>query len=442
MQNLLRKTSMLAAFALLTAVTTMAGNFNGFRQSVGGVSVDANGVVSSTQTDTLQQLRKLRTEAMKEINRDLDQKVEMRKISLARLSAVIKEFTDKGADLPDEVEYLAGLQRITHVLVYPDRNDIVLAGPAEGWKVNEQGEVVGKTTGLPVLRLQDLLVAMHHAKGNITCSIDPTQEGIVRLQQFLAKQGGKIGPNAEGTVKSIEQVLGPQDITFTGVTPNTRLANVLVAADYRMKRIAMGFEKSPTPKVKSFLAMTSGTGDMFPRWWLTTNYNPLLKSDDGLAWEISGPGVKAMTEDAFFTATGARQTTGKVNPIAQKWADDMTNNYDAMAKNVTIFNELRNVMDMAVVVALIQKENLLNKAKMEMTDLLSPTVPLDKYNVPKTVPTQASFIKKGRNYVISASGGIDINPSRVVERTSTKKELENIRMQSAADATIWQWWWN
>jgi len=35
---------------------------------------------------------------------------------------------------------LAGLQRIEYVFLAPDSKDIVLAGPAEGWRVNEQGD--------------------------------------------------------------------------------------------------------------------------------------------------------------------------------------------------------------------------------------------------------------------------------------------------------------
>jgi len=36
----------------------------------------------------------------------------------------------------------------------------VLAGPGEGWKVADDGNVVGVTTGRPVLRLEDLLIAL------------------------------------------------------------------------------------------------------------------------------------------------------------------------------------------------------------------------------------------------------------------------------------------
>ena len=217
---------------------------------------------------------------------------------------------------------------------------------------------------------------------------------------------------------------------------------MLLAADYRMKRLAMGFEKSPVPGMKSFLDMTTGASDMFPRWWLTTNYDPLLKSEDGLAWELRGPGVKAMTQDGYFSATGVRSTSNKPNPVAQKWADDMTKGYDRLASSMPIFGELRNVMDMAVLAALISKENLVKKSGLDLTVLRSSTLTTDEMNAPRNISTQASFIKRGRNYIISASGGVEIRPASVLEKVEESATLTASRKQNATSETNWQWWWN
>ena len=104
-------------------------------------------------------------------------------VSLRGLEAALDEVLKAGTGaVPDEVRFLAGIQRIEYVFVYPEDNDVVLAGPGEGWKVDEKANVVGVTTGRPVLRLDDLLVALRTVEqsrlGGITCSIDPTAEGI------------------------------------------------------------------------------------------------------------------------------------------------------------------------------------------------------------------------------------------------------------------------
>ena len=60
----------------------------------------------------------------------------MRMISLKGLEQAVKKGLKDGTPgLPEEVRYLAGLQRIEYVFLYPEQNDIVIAGPGEGWKV-------------------------------------------------------------------------------------------------------------------------------------------------------------------------------------------------------------------------------------------------------------------------------------------------------------------
>ena len=49
--------------------------------------------------------------------------------------------------------------------------------------------------------------------------------------------------------------------------------------------------------------------------------------------------------------------------------------------------------------------------------------PLDEYPAPRTVPSQASFVKAGRNWVISVSGGVQIFPWQVADRTEVSKDL-------------------
>ena len=66
----------------------------------------------------------------------------LRMVSLRGLNGAIKDAMQNNlGQLPESVQFLAGLQRIQYVLVYPEQNDIVLAGPGEGWKVKEDGSI-------------------------------------------------------------------------------------------------------------------------------------------------------------------------------------------------------------------------------------------------------------------------------------------------------------
>ena len=109
--------------------------------------------------------------------------------------------------------------------------------------------------------------------------------------------------------QGIEEALGRQQVSVSGVPATSHFAAVLVAADYRMKRLAMAFDRSPVKGLSSYLDMYSGSGagmsNMMPRWWLEPKYDGLLRDADGLAWEFQGAGVKCMTEEDFQAATAA-----------------------------------------------------------------------------------------------------------------------------------------
>ena len=327
---------------------------------------------------------------------------------------------------------MAGLQRVEYVFVYPEENDIVLAGYGEGWQVDVRGNMVGVTTGRPVLLLDDLLVALrtaeHAARGGITCSIDPTKEGLARLQAGAVNLAA-LGSNPKQVAEEIERQLGPQTVTISGVPGDSHFARVLLAADFRMKRLGMGFESSPVRGLPSYLQLLKRNSkataqNILPRWWLTTDYDPLLTDGEGLAWQLRGRGVKAMTEDDFVSAQGDRQRTGKASPQAQTWADAMTERYDALSVKEPIFGELRNCMDLAVVAALIVKQRLAARAGLSLGALLDfNQLPTDEYMTPKQIATQANFVETRTNYIISASGGVAIDSWAAAAKSESSAAL-------------------
>jgi hypothetical protein len=296
-----------------------------------------------------------------------------------------------------------------------------------------------------VLTLDDLMVAMRVAESSnttgISCSIDPTPEGMQRMRQLsphLSARGG-----VQLAARQMEEAVGPQTITVTGVPESSHFARVLVAADFRMKRLAMDFERAAVDGLPSFLDMVKGrrTGlhNSMPRWWLAPKYEPLRRDAEGLAWELRGQGVQCMTEQDFLNDAGQRQHTGKADPTAQKWADNFTQKFEELAREDSSFGQLRNVMDLAVVAALLVKERLLERAQFEAPNLLGEQ-PLDEYPAPRLVASQASFVKAGRNWIVSVSGGVQIFPWQVADRTEVANDLAQARTVPAIESqNAWYW---
>jgi hypothetical protein len=415
-------------------------------RAVGGVSINTEGVLSTAQSDDLGALGKLRGQSLEKIPADLNSNVEMRKISLRRLEEVLEDCTKNEKPIPDAIKYLGGLQHIQYIFVYPEQKDIVLVGPSEGWKVDAKGNVVGISSGRPVMLLDDLLVAFRTARaaanGGITCSIDPTTDGLARMNQELPVLTRSGDPQA--VAGGIENALGMQRISVQGVPETSHFARVLVAADYRMKRIAMNFDPSPVQGLVSYLGMAKPTARsvLSPRFWLEPTYDALFRDKDGLAFELRGSGVKAMTEEDFVAASGNIQHSGKASPLAQKWADIMTKKYAELAIADPIFGQLQNCMELAVVGALVTKERLAEKAGYSMPTLLeSPAVKPEVFNAPKQVESKASVLKKGRGWVISASGGVAINSWVLADKLQINNTIGSLR-EKALPTTPNNWWWN
>src|SRR5207244_7852927 len=136
------------------------------------------------------------------------------------------------------------------------------------------------------------------------CSIDPTPEGRQRLETLSAKRTGSGAPS----MVAMRKALGPQQITLTGVPKDSHLARILVSSDYHMKRLGMNLDNSPVKGLPSFIDMlkrdNSSHEHPTPRWWMACDYEPLGRSEDGLAFELRGRGVKWLAQDGEVDAEG------------------------------------------------------------------------------------------------------------------------------------------
>ena len=436
--------ALLLAWGSLAAAPSVAVAQMGFGfGAVGGISIDAQGIVGNLDPRALETLAEERRQALGD---EVGQASDLRKVSLAKLLAAVEESVAGRKPLPAEVLFLGGLERITHVFVDPDGHDIILAGPADRITVDASGTVVGAKSRRPLLQLEDLIVALRAIdaarEGGILCSIDPTPAGIAKLQGLLKNQ--RVMGDPQRTFRAMEDAVGPQVVTVGGVPGDSRFARVLVAADYRMKRIGMGLEESGLPGLPSYLSMVpaGGRATSLPRFWLEADYEPLARDADELAWRINGRRMKCLTESDVMARDGIKRGAAGQDKIAARWCEAMTAQYDALAAKQPVFAELVNCVDLAVVAALIQGRQLGQRAGLDLGLLLdAERLPLPKYDVPTSVPTVASGLKKGTNWVLSASGGVQFQPWQFAAAEQEEADLGSIRQTALAARPESAWHW-
>jgi hypothetical protein len=209
----------------------------------------------------------------------------------------------------------------------------------------------------------------------------------------------------------------------------------------------MGLDEAPIAGLPSYVEMVkrnpTEAETTNPRWWLACNYEPVAKSEDGLSWELRGQGVKCLTENDIIAADGTAQPTGKTSPIAQQWADLMTEKFDELVGVEPIFGQLRNVMDLCIVAAVIDQHELAAQAGCNLALLTGDDSELttEYWHAPKTVPPECSFLKTRSGWIVTASGGIQIESFRFASQVETLDSLAEIRTGAGTPQTG-KWWWN
>ncbi len=398
----------------------------GYRSAVGGFSIDADNVVRTAPTEAVEGMAERVRSLLAEIPADLDTPTPLRKISLRRLSGEIRSCLANDRPLPDSVLFLGGLTGIDYVAAVPEEHDIYIAGPAEGWTVSDSGGIVGKASGKPIFRLEDLLTILRSWNTEvpevITCSIDPTPEGIAAVTRL----------GAAATDAEREEAIGLMDVTFSGIPAESRVAAVLAAADYSLKTISLGYEEVPVKNFPSYFdsIKTTGTASYGQRFWISPVYNKICHGTDSLTWKLSDTGVETLTEREHLAADGSRKAVGKKDAQAVKWAANMSKRYDEIAAAVPVFAEAKNCMDLALCVAVIYAKHLPEKSGLALDGLTDESVfPASPIPAPAKVPGFSLSRQISGKGAVSVTGGISINPWEAVQNgTALDAELDSVRL--------------
>ena len=424
-----------------------------------GVMVDAEGVLRrQTFSDPSGNLHRERVNAARaSLAPELAKPSKLRKISLNRLEAAIRARIERNMPPTEEMQYLAGMTRLKYVFFYPETKDIVFAGPAEGWAADPSGRVRGLTSGRPMLELQDLIVALRAFPPSgkkspvILCSIDPSKEGLQRMQAFLKELGGHATPgDTEMIVDGLRTRLGMQNIRVGGIAANTHFAQVMIEADYRMKLIGIGVEKPPV-RLASYVDKANPAQvnkNALQRWYFIPDYHCVSVTPDELGMELSGDGVKLVGEDEVVLQDGTRSITKRSNRASKLFVDGFTRKYASLAAKAPVFAQLRNVIDLAIAAAFVQKHDYYGKSGWNMATLGDEkALPVETYNTPLQVETVVTSVWKGNRLMTPVGGGVNIRPSRALEPANVREDdegkvteaRESISLKNlAAD----RWWWD
>jgi hypothetical protein len=365
---------------------------------VGGVAISADGLMQYRQTGAMTRNSKAKTEQLY--------------VSLPSVLAEWKAAKEGGKEVPADVRYLKGLTRIEDVFIYPESHDIVLAGPAETYKLDNTLEPLGASTARPLVQLEDLIVAIRAVGDGAPRSGAGADRGVrsaggpggrdffgcslenpANFKEAWDSTFAKYGKGPAGTLQAeLKKALGHQQVKLYGVPEDSRVALAMLAADYRLKRISMGLETVPG------VGNALGSETAAPRIWFEPSYDALLVSEDGNSYELRGPRLKVMVGTQPFnpaTTTDAQKRFG----------ENFSKAIPAAAERIDAIADLQNVTDCFMVAALLRQDRVPAKAGLDWSWLTSAQG-LAQYKVASLpVPRTADTVVHISGNVI-AQGGV------------------------------------
>ncbi|MDO5582328.1 MAG: DUF1598 domain-containing protein, partial [Planctomycetia bacterium] len=423
-----------------------------------GIMIQADGVLKRIMQDDGSLDRARQQAIFQSVPGEMQSPSLCRKVSLTRLEKLIAE--NQGRTTA-EMQNLAGLIRIENVFIYPETGDIVIAGPAEGWTLGRDNAIVGMRSQRPTLQLDDLVAALRAFPPNgkatqvIGCSIDPTDEGLRNMQTYLHKarkpnllDQRQLAFYADG----IRNSLGLQNVQIWGVSPKTHFAGTMVAADYRMKLIGIGLEKTPVRMITYIDKSNplSVSSNALVRWFFQPDYQCVVLTEDHLGMKIVGESVQLVGENEVVTSEGKRiANASHGNRATKMYARSFTDKYPQIAKKVPVYASLRNLIDMSVVAAYLQKEKVYDKVHWTMDFFGSEEkFPIELGNEIRQADTAVQILhhKQGQLVSFPTGGGVMINPQTALEKENIqyekKEEISSLRSGAMKNIPADRWWWD
>ena len=379
----------------------------------------------------------------------------LRKVSLHRLEAAVRERLAQNQPPNEEMQFLAGLTRVRFVFYYPDTKDIVLAGPAEGWAPDPSNRVCGIQSGRPALQLQDLVVALRafppgeQKAPAILVSIDPTPEGLAKMQQFLNQVGSRATPaHTQMIVDGLRTSLGMQNIRVGGISPNTHFAQVLLECDYRMKLIGIGIEKPPVRMASYVDRATASSRNALERWYFIPDYNCARVAADSLGLELVGETVKLVSENQLVSTDGSRRATGKSNRASELFTSGFTRKFAELAAREPVFAEMRNLIDLAIAAAFINQQDFYAQSGWS-AELFrdEKSLAVETHTTPLQVETVCTAVWKGNRLFTPVGGGVSIRPRQALTSSNVLADddgkISEVRESvHLKDLPADRWWWD
>jgi hypothetical protein len=164
--------------------------------------------------------------------------------------------------------------------------------------------------------------------------------------------------------------------------------------------------------------------------------------------ELVGDGVKLVGEHELVGGDGSRRASGQVDRASQQFTDGFTKAYPELAQKSPVYAQLRNLIDMLVAAAFVQKEDYFGKAGWSMELFRDEEqFPVEIHDAPKQAATAVNSLWKGNRLMTPVGGGVQIeatkalSPGAILADENGKLKEQQAKLDLRAIPKD-HWWWD
>lgn len=336
---------------------------------------------------------------------------------------------------------LEGFTRLDGYVIDEDNKDVAIYGVGE--------------PGQPELRVEDFVVALRSKfrtgvdtqnvadySKSPAISLDPDPDVFQRLNKITTF-------TPQGQKQYADVCAAPQTVRVDGFQRHTRIAKILVDADYRMKKVGAGLEPLKIPS--RFLGDTeaimgewrqkvaAGGKDDLPtgvtRYWFTPGrftHGEARESRNMIRFGLTQVVLK--DEDETYSAAG-HVPTGKVNPYARAFTCAWTERMEDTYRAEPLWQEMRNIFRWFALARVMRDLDAFAQAGLD-PEFLVERYQVPRVQMPATLPgisrVELATSANGTKFTRMFCGGVDVGFSKPLE----KEEDRDGQIQLAGQSVL------
>jgi hypothetical protein len=182
------------------------------------------------------------------------------------------------------------------------------------------------------------------------------------------------------------------------------------------------------------------------RWYFVPDYQCVRISEDDLAIELVGEGIKLCGADEVVQADGTRLAADRADKASRTFTEGFTKLYPQIAVRNPVYAQLRSLVDLVVAAAYMQEHDAYGRAGWSATTLGDEAAyPVETLPVPREVETAINAVWKGNRLLTPIGGGVTMHPRLALDPPNLlmdeKGEVSAART-AARDLPEGVWYWD